>query len=158
MDFNQEKPIPNLGRIPMPLYMPDSYPNLSGIIQPFRNRNALRDFEYLQRTYSEQIKEYQKKISEVLDRMDYEGSMIYDEYPDIYSMRDLADTVVNILKRQQADLLNGQRLSDPRENEVRNMESDDDGSKENGIKENVTNFTELIQVLVCDEVFKRRRR
>ena len=65
---------------------------------------------------------------------------------------------MNILKRQQADLLNGQRLSDPRENEVRNMESDDDGSKENGIKENVTNFTELIQVLVCDEVFKRRRR
>ena len=153
MDFNQEKPIPNLGRIPMPLYMPDSYPNLSGIIQPFRNRNALRDFEYLQRTYSEQIKEYQKKISEVLDRMDYEGSMIYDEYPDIYSMRDLADTVVNILKRQQTDLLNGQRQTDSRQTDSRQTDSKETDSRENELGE-----TELIQVLVCDEVFKRRRR
>ena len=126
MDFKQKIQIPYSGSYPMPISL-YSYPNLSGIFRPFRNRNALRDFEYLQRTYSEEIREYQKKIKEVLDRMDYEGSMIYDEYPDLYSMRDLADTVVNIISRQ-----NEPKVTD-------------------------TSFIELIQVLVCEEIFKRRR-
>ncbi len=44
-----------------------------------------RDLEYLQEMYPAEAKKYQKVIAGILDRLDYEGSMIYDEYPDMYN-------------------------------------------------------------------------
>ena len=40
------------------------------------------DLEYLQQMYPSYAKKYQVRISQMLDRMDYEGSMIYDQYHD----------------------------------------------------------------------------
>ena len=42
----------------------------------------LKDLEYLQQMYPADARKYQKKIAEILDKLDYEGSMIYDEFPD----------------------------------------------------------------------------
>ena len=44
--------------------------------------SIIRDLEYLQQMYPSEAKRYQKTISDILDKLDYEGSMIYDEYPD----------------------------------------------------------------------------
>ena len=38
--------------------------------------------EYLQQTYPGEVRRCQRRIAEILDKYDYEGSMIYDEYPD----------------------------------------------------------------------------
>ena len=43
---------------------------------------ASRDLDYLVQLYPEQAKKYWQRISRMLDGMDYQGSMIYDEYPD----------------------------------------------------------------------------
>lgn len=65
--------------------------------------NVLRDLEYLQQMYPSEAKKYQQRISEIVDRMDYEGSMIYDEYPDRWQLYRLAENILEILKREEAE-------------------------------------------------------
>lgn len=102
---------------PLPFYM--TYPGYYG---PGQEEMMLRDMEYLQQMYPEAVNRYRKRISEVLDRADYEGSMIYDEYPDRYSLRALTGSIYKILQREEE--------KPPAE--------------------------ELIQVLLFNEIYKRR--
>ncbi len=87
MDFNR--------RI-LPFYM--TYPEFS---TRYMGQDAMQDLEYLQQLYPMQVRKYQRRVSEILDKMDYEGSMIYDEYPDRYGMERLTDSVWNIIKREE---------------------------------------------------------
>ena len=84
-------------------------------------KEILNDLEYLQQTYPGEVRRCQRRIAEILDKYDYEGSMIYDEYPDRFSLYRIADTIGKILERE--------------------------AGKVSG---------DLIQVLVCDEIYKRR--
>ncbi len=102
---------------PLPFYM--SYP---GIMSPRQEAEALRDLEYLQQLYPDDVKRCRRRVAEILDRSDYEGSMIYDEYPDKYSLQRLAAAICRILEKEEGN--------SPGEN--------------------------LIQVLLFDEVYKRR--
>ncbi len=83
---------------PLPFYM--AYPRYH---EPGQEELCLRDMEYLQQLYPDEIKRYRCRISEILDRADYEGSMIYDEYPDRYSVRRLAQSVHIILQGEAED-------------------------------------------------------
>ncbi len=120
MDFNR--------RI-LPFYM--TYPEFGG---RYSGQDAMNDLEYLQQMYPAQVRRFQRRVSEVLDKMDYEGSMIYDEYPDRYSLERLTDSVWNILKREET-------AGDPKEGE--NTE------KWEWIRS-------LLFVLVNTEIYKRR--
>lgn len=82
----------------LPFYM--AYP------EPYFMReetSVLRDLEYLQQLYPAQAKTLQKRISQILDRMDYEGSLLYDEYPDKWQLYRLGDSIVAILKREEEE-------------------------------------------------------
>lgn len=81
---------------PLPFYM--TYPEMT---LREEEEKALRDLEYLQQMYSREARRYQKRIAEVLDKMDYEGSMIYDEYPDRLSLRAVCDAMMSILKQEE---------------------------------------------------------
>ncbi len=59
---------------------------------------VMRDLEYLQEMYPLEAKKYQKVIAEILDRLDYEGSMIYDEYPDKWQIYRLTQIVTDKVK------------------------------------------------------------
>ncbi|MCM1191435.1 MAG: hypothetical protein NC389_03290 [Acetatifactor muris] len=61
----------------------------------------LRDLEYLQQLYPDDVKRCQRRVAEVLDKADYEGSMIYDEYPDRCSLRALAGSIFTIMKKEE---------------------------------------------------------
>ena len=63
----------------------------------------LEDMEYLQQMYPLKTKKYLSKISEVLNMMDYEGSMIYDQYPDRMQMMETVDTIVKMVKEKDED-------------------------------------------------------
>ena len=80
----------------------------------------LNDLEYLQQTG--EVRRCQRRIAEILDKYDYEGSMIYDEYPDRLSLFRIADTISTILEQE------AEKVS-----------------------------KDLIHVLVCNEIYKRRR-
>lgn len=117
-----------IGKVPLPFYM--TYPDYQGNAG---DTSAIRDLEYLQQTYPAEVRKYQRKIVEILDKMDYEGSMIYDEYPDRASMRRLADSIVKVLK-----------------NEGASKEEQEMG------REEWKKTEAIVQVLLCDEIYKRR--
>lgn len=112
----------------LPFYM--TYPGYDNRM----DTDVLRDLEYLQQMYPVDVKKYQHKIAQVLDKMDYEGSMIYDEYPDRCSMQYLVDSMVRILR--QEELLSGE------------------GTEESPEKWQYIEY--IVQVLLCNEIYKRR--
>lgn len=63
--------------------------------------SIIRDLEYLQQMYPSEAKRYQKIISDILDKLDYEGSMIYDEYPDKWQLYKLARDILDRIKREE---------------------------------------------------------
>lgn len=79
----------------LPFYM--SYPTPYFIKE---EDSVIRDLEYLQ-IYPTQAKRLQKRIAEILDKMDYEGSMLYDEYPDKWQLYRLKESIVEILKNEE---------------------------------------------------------
>ena len=107
----------------LPFYM--AYP-LPLYYQP--EDSVTRDLEYLQQMYPSQAKKYQKMIAETLDHIDYEGSMIYDEYPDKWQIYRLTQTIVEKIKKSDEE----------------NTDMDED------------RLTEFIQVLLFYEIYRKR--
>ena len=100
----------------------------------------LNDLEYLQQTYPGEVRRCQRRIAEILDKYDYEGSMIYDEYPDRLQIQMICDRVYVQVK--DPDRLSLFRIADTistiLEQEAEKVSKD------------------LIHVLVCNEIYKRR--
>ena len=61
----------------------------------------LKDLEYLQQMYPADARKYQKKIAEILDKLDYEGSMIYDEFPDRWQLYKLSSDILDRIRREE---------------------------------------------------------
>ena len=61
--------------------------------------SIIRDLEYLQQMYPTEAKKYQKLIASILDKLDYEGSMIYDEFPDRWQLYKLSTDILDRIKR-----------------------------------------------------------
>ncbi len=80
----------------IPFYV--AYPNYQMYSDEYRR---MQDLEYLQAMYPVQVKEYQRKINQVLDRIDYSGSMIYDEFPDRISLYKLATDITDSIIRDK---------------------------------------------------------
>ena len=128
----------DMNRHILPFYM--TYPAM-GNGWPYNYQQedtVMRDLEYLQQMYPEEAKRYQMRISQILDKMDYEGSMIYDEYPDKWQLYRLTDNILTILKQEALE-------------EEEKIPSD--------ISEEQWKHTaDMIQILLFYEVYKRRHR
>lgn len=107
----------------LPFYM--AYP-LPLYYQP--EDSVTRDLEYLQQMYPSQAKKYQKIIAETLDHMDYEGSMIYDEYPDKWQIYRLTQMIVEKIRKSDEE----------------NADMDED------------RLTEFVQILLFYEIYRKR--
>ena len=111
----------------LPFYM--TYP----VRYPYNQENrASRDIEYLREMYPAEAKRLLTRISEILDQMDYEESMIYDEYPDRWQLYRLAESIVQILKNEAVE--NGEEIT----------------------PEKWEWISDMVQVLLFDEIFNRR--
>ena len=51
------------------------------------DRNARRDYDYMKSIYPDTAKRVRPYMEEECDRMEYDGSMMYDEYPDRLQLR-----------------------------------------------------------------------
>ena len=94
---------------------------------------VMRDLEYLQEMYPQESRKYQRIIIRLLDRFDYDGSVIYDEYPDRLAIYRIAQSMMGVIEEEQRQ--NGEEI--PKE-------------QKNGIME-------LIQILLFYEIYKRRQ-
>ena len=99
MDFNQRDyyfQMQQMRQMPYPLMYP--YPDLY-----MSEMETERDLQYLQQMYPADAKRMQKKVEEELDKLEYEGSMMYDEYPDRVSMLLICDRIEKALAREDAE-------------------------------------------------------
>lgn len=106
------------------------YPYFADTMNTMSEEQALQDLDYLQQMYPEEVKKYQKKIADILDKIDYRDSLIYDDYPDSIALRQLANQVISGIKQE---------------------DNDKDETKWNYIED-------LILVLLFYEIFRRRHR
>ena len=113
--MNQTRILPFYMAYPLPMYYQ-------------QEDSVTRDLEYLQQMYPAQAKKYQKIIAETLDRIDYEGSMIYDEYPDKWQIYRLTQIIMDKISKS--------------EDESSDMDSD--------------RTAEFIQVLLFYEIYRKR--
>lgn len=110
----------------LPYYM--TYP------MPFEyddDRKERQDMEYMKSMYPDEVKRILPYVENECDRMEYEGSMIYDEYPDMLSVRMMGTRICNQMKRM--------------ETQQRDQEDDRE--------ENIRN---IVEVLLLHELMKRR--
>lgn len=75
---------------PLPFYL--AYPLLKGA---FEEELKERDRLLLRSYYSDTARELQEMVEAECDRMDYDGSMIYDEYPDKLMLRQVCARIHN---------------------------------------------------------------
>ena len=69
---------------PLPFYM--AYP----FLMPFdQEREQEKDLQLMQSYYSRRASRIQQKVERECDRMEYDGSMMFDEYPDKFMMEHL---------------------------------------------------------------------
>ena len=57
------------------------------------DQEAGKDMEYFRAMYPEKMKRLQRSISDLCDTIDYEGSILYDEYPDRVGVRRLCGEI-----------------------------------------------------------------
>lgn len=62
-----------------------------------------RDLRYLQQMYPADAKRMQRKVEEACDKLEYEGSMMYDEYPDRVTMLLICDKIADTLAKEEAE-------------------------------------------------------
>lgn len=116
----------------LPYYMAYPMP-----LQYDDERIERRDFEYMKSMYPLTVKKILPYVEDECDRMSYEGSMIYDEYPDQLQIRLMCNRIYEKVKKIQP-------YTD-QEMEIQTRRTDE------GLKD-------LIQIMLFQELFQRRNR
>ena len=120
----------------------------------------LEDMEYLQQMYPTYAKNYQNVISSVVDKMDYEGSFIYDQYPDKLSIQRMVASVITVIKANE-EKENGGTDMDANAEQVEDMEvlvTANTLTERAPWKEKEPWIRELVTVLMYYEILGRRKR
>ena len=113
----------------------------------------LEDMEYLQQMYPTYARKYQSTINSFVDRMDYDGSFIYDQYPDKMSIGRMVSGVMAVIKANE---------------EKDNVHTEDDDRSRDVTEKTLTEHAswrekepwirELVTVLMYYEILTRRKR
>ena len=130
--MNQSRILPFYMAYPLPMYYQEE-------------DTITRDLEYLQQMYPTEAKRYQKIIADILNTMDYEGSCIYDEYPDKWQLYKLTQAIMDRIKKMED------------EKTINNMRDETDETATPYVQEKPwEQIEELVQVLLYYEIYKKR--
>ena len=123
-------------------YSPQTYP----FYAPYQMQgNYLKEMEYekdldrMRELYPNEVKKIQKYVDEECDRMEYEGSLMFDEYPD--------KTMLSLVSKRIMDKI----AQDSEKDEVETSECCG-GSRRGG------GLSDLVEVLLYNEMYRRRCR
>ena len=116
----------------LPYYMAYPLP-----LQYDDERIERRDFEYMKSMYPMAVKKILPYVEEECDRMAYEGSVIYDEYPDQLQIRLMCNRIYDKVKK---------------------MKPYDDEEMEMQVSRNEDWLKDLVQIMLFQELFQRRNR
>lgn len=136
----------------------------------------LEDLEYLQQMYPTYARKYQTTISSVVDKMDYDGSFIYDQYPDKLTIQRMVESVMAIIRTNEEtmDAMNTDVQSNGTMPETVTMpQGIPNAAMHNAMGNNITDtalteqapwsekgpwIRELVTVLMYYEILTRRRK
>lgn len=160
----------------MPYYMAYPMP-----LQYDDERMERRDLEYMKSMYPDVAKRLLPYVEDECDRMEYEGSMMYDEYPDQLQLRLMCKRVHDRVKdrddMQMPDMAEDSMVSDSRRHERMMRENDmqnpgmPDGSEPDETMQELLEIQQygmrkrprrndwlqdLIQIMMFQEIYKRR--
>lgn len=62
------------------------------------------DMQRIKSYYPKTASKIQACVEDTCDRMDYEGSLIYDEYPDRLMISQICDSICNQVREQDAEI------------------------------------------------------
>ena len=148
--MNNHKMIPFYQAYAMPPYQMSGYiPFLTAA----QENTSEQDLQYLQEIFPEASRRYARKISDVVDRLDYPGSMIYDEFPDRMRLQQLSREILRMIEEEEA--MKPQDQIQPGMQDV-DQNSIDPEMMGMGPERVRTCREELIYVLLCYEIYKRR--
>jgi len=107
-----------------------------------------RDIEKLRGMYPKVARDVQKHIDEQLDKMEYDGSIMFDEYPDRLMIRRICTNIYDKVKD----------LYEVEDNEVERDEmlAMNRGSANFGFRNNW--MQDLVQIMLINEISRRRCR
>lgn len=149
MDFNQRDyffQMQQMRQLPYPLMYP--YPDVY-----MSEVETERDMQYLQQMYPADAKRMQKKVEEECDKLEYEGSMMYDEYPDRVSMLLICDRIEKALAGEDAERQAKEEAGAENGEEMNAMDMRRRGRGEPRFDRDRRN---LLEVLLFNEMHKRR--
>ena len=152
MDFNQRDYYFQMQQMrPMPYPPMYPYPDLY-----MSEMETERDLQYLQQMYPADAKRMQKKVEEELDKLEYEGSMMYDEYPDRVSMLLICDRIEKALAREDAERQAREEADMETDEDMNAMDMRRRGRGDRDDPRFDRGRRNLLEVLLFNEMHKRR--
>jgi hypothetical protein len=128
--------------------------------------DADKDWDYMKQMYPVMAKRLQREVEDECDRLEYDGSCMFDEYPDRVYLGRIADKIYNRVKHLEDD----DTLVSPRSIEDSNQTEDSseaiqysqfyrDGRRDGRNRDRRPGrLRDLIEVLLFNEIINRRRR
>ncbi len=115
-----------------------------------------RDMEYMKSLYPNVAKRILPYIEEECDRLEYQNSMVYDEYPDKLQLRMMCSRVHDKVRKNEKIF-----FGTGYENLITTDSGAEGGSKadarKTGGRENPNWLRDLIEVMLYQELMRRRR-
>lgn len=122
----------------MPFYM--AYPMQNVYMNEIEYE---KDMERMKEMYPNEAKKIRRIVEEECDKMEYDGSLMFDEYPDRVMLEKLCD---DIHRKAYENELNDMETEEFRSDRGESRQRERRGGRD------------LVQVLLFDEMFRRRCR
>lgn len=129
------------GGYKMPFYMAYSMQNVY-----LTEMDYEKDKERMKELYPKEARKIQQIVEEECDKMEYDGSLMFDEYPDRVMLKKLCDKIYDKVYAADED------------DEVETEEFRGRGPGMNPPRRRHRPGMDLVQVLLFDEMFRRRCR
>lgn len=100
------------------------------------NVNRDKDMEYVKEMYPRAISRLQEIVEQILDRQEFVGSMIYDEYPDKMGIYRMVNDVFKKVKEDEAECKGKDCIKYPDDNWLK----------------------DIIRILLLHEMYRRRKK
>ena len=107
-----------------------------------QNEKIMDDLNYFIQLYPAGAKQIQKEVVRALDILDYDGSVIYDEYPDQFQMYRLARDILNAMRQRVWD---GENQSEEEAKQLQSLISRED-------------IEDYILLVLFHEILRRRHK
>lgn len=116
-------------------------------------RSERRDMEYMRSMYPNLIKRILPFVEDECERMEYEGSMMYDEYPDMLGIRLMADRIYDRVNEMG---IFDENITEDMSMEDMALETQQRNSRDRNRDRDRDKNRNIVEILLFHELLRRR--